>query len=142
MALNNPVSAMFPARLELLGSVVAFLERCAAGLGLSREALLRLNVVAEELFVNTVRHGHGGGSDAPVWIGLQRRDDDVVLAFEDLAPAFNPYPAHPRGKPSTTLPVEEQPVGGLGLVLTRELSHAQHYAYLFGRNCVRLHMSC
>lgn len=137
---GNFCSSMFAAKLELLGSVTGFLERCAQQLGMSKDALLRMNLVTEELFVNTVRHGHRGDSESPVWIGLRRMGQALELAFEDMAPAFNPYPCEAARTHSLEAPLEDRPVGGLGLLLTRELSLSQDYAFLYGRNCVRLRM--
>jgi anti-sigma regulatory factor (Ser/Thr protein kinase) len=45
----------------------------------------------EELFLNTVKHGHRGGSDAPVWITMEAADGSVSLTYEDRAPPFNPF---------------------------------------------------
>ena len=67
---KNARSAMFLARLAELRRIGAFLEGFCADSGLERERCLRLNLVLEELFINTVNHGHRGDSDAPIWIVL------------------------------------------------------------------------
>jgi serine/threonine-protein kinase RsbW len=125
---TNARIAMFLARLTELRAITTFLEGFCAQTGLARDRCLRLNVVLEELFINTVRHGHRGECDAPVWISLCAQPARVELTYEDTAGPFNPlaYTARP-GK-----------IGGLGVLLTRELSAAREYAYLFGRNRIRL----
>jgi serine/threonine-protein kinase RsbW len=122
---------MFLARLGELRPIAAFLERYCAETKLPRERCLRLNVVLEELFINTVRHGHRGESDAPVWITLEAKPQAVELTYEDTAAPFNPlaYTAQPRK------------IGGLGVLLTRELAAEREYAYLFGRNRLRLSLT-
>jgi len=119
---------MFLARLTELRAIAAFLEAFCGQAGVARDRCLRLNVVVEELFINTVRHGHRGDCDAPVWVSLRPQPDQVQLTYEDTAGPFNPlaYTARP-GK-----------IGGLGVLLARELSAAREYAYLFGRNRIRL----
>jgi anti-sigma regulatory factor (Ser/Thr protein kinase) len=119
---------MFLAQLSELRSIAAFLEEFCAQAGVARDRCLRLNVVLEELFINTVRHGHRGDCDAPVWVNLRAQPAAVEITYEDTAGPFNPlaYTARP-GK-----------IGGLGVLLTRELSAAREYAYLFGRNRIRL----
>ena len=122
---------MFPARFSELEAMRLFLEAFCADAGVARTSCLRLNLVLEELFTNTVRHGHGGDCDAPVWVSLAGRERRVTVTYEDTAPPFNPYArvVEPGFK-----------LGGLGVLLTRELSASRDYAYIFGRNCIRLAM--
>ncbi|HEY2335874.1 MAG TPA: ATP-binding protein [Burkholderiales bacterium] len=129
-------STMIPARLARMRDLRGFLEGFCAAAGVGREACLRLNLVLEELFTNTVRHGHGGDSDAPVWVSLERDGEHVRLTYEDVAPPFNPYARLTAESPDATL--EMRKVGGLGVLLTKEMAATRYYAYVFGRNRIRL----
>ncbi len=122
---------MFLAQRDQLQPIRAFIEEFCAQTAFPREGGLRLNVVLEELFVNTVTHGHRGDNDAPVWITLDARAPGVHVTYEDTAPPFNPFAYR----------VEMGKVGGLGVLLTRELATAREYAYLFGRNRIRLSLA-
>ena len=130
--------AMFHARLSQLREVNAFVAGFCGEAALPRESCLRLNLVLEELFVNTVRHGHRADSEAPVWMTLDASDGAVRVTYEDTAPPFNPYAKLPTTRPDTT--VEMQKIGGLGVLLTKELAAMRDYTYLFGRNRLRLLM--
>lgn len=114
----------------------AFLEGFCTDSGVPRQDCLRLNLVLEELFTNTVKHGHRGDSDAPVWIGLTRTDGAVHVVYEDKAPPFNPYARLSEPVVDTTISMRK--IGGLGVLLTKELAASRDYAYLFGRNRIRL----
>lgn len=114
----------------------AFLEGFCARAGMARAPCLRLNLVVEELFTNTVKHGHRGDCDAPVWVAVSRSGDTVQLVYEDKAPPFNPYARLRDESPDITLQLRK--VGGLGVLLTKELATTRDYAYLFGRNRIRL----
>jgi serine/threonine-protein kinase RsbW len=127
---KNAHSAMFLAQRGELRRIGVFLEDFCSESGLARERCLRLNLVLEELFVNTVRHGHRGDCEAPVWITLDARPEAVQVIYEDNAPAFNPYAHLPQMSPDR--------IGGLGVLLTHELAATRDYAYLFGRNRIRL----
>lgn len=127
---------MFPARFDQLRVLRAFLEAFCAQAAIGEDNCLRLNLMLEELFTNTVKHGHGGGSDAPVWLNLTTGDRQVKVTYEDSAPPFNPYARLPENTPDITL--EPRTVGGLGVLLTRRLAASRDYAYLYGRNCIRL----
>jgi serine/threonine-protein kinase RsbW len=125
---NNSSSSMFPARLAELRSIGAFLDAFCAAEGIARERGLRLNLALEELFVNTVKHGHRGECDVPVWVTLEAQPGAVRLTYEDSAPPFNPYGYLPKARD----------VGGLGVLLARGIAESGEYAYLFGRNRTRL----
>ena len=132
-------SALFPARLTHYGQVRAFLDAFCHAAGVPHNSCLRLNLVVEELFTNTVKHGLRGDSDSPVLIELKAKLREVVLTYEDQAPPFNPL-AYAE-KVATKEQAEAGKVGGLGTVLTRELSIASDYTYLFGHNRIRLTMA-
>lgn len=135
---TNCRSAMFHARLSQVRAVRDFVEAFCRDRGIGRERCLRLNLVLEELFVNTVQHGHRRDCDAPVWMTLDAVPEAVHVSYEDTAPAFNPYAHLPADPPDTT--VEMRKIGGLGLLLTKELADTRDYSYIFGRNRVRLAM--
>jgi serine/threonine-protein kinase RsbW len=127
-------TTMFPASLEQLNPLRAFLEGFCAQAGIEREACLRLNLLLEELFTNTVRHGHRGNCDAPVWICLAAESDRrVTMTYEDTAPPFNPYA---RSSPDTTQEIGK--LRGRGVLLLQRLAASGDYAYLYGRNRIRL----
>lgn len=129
--------AQFLARLDQLRPVQAFLEGFCADSGLPRPACLRLNLVVEELFTNTVKHGHHGDCDAPIWVEVSHAGDRVELIYEDKAPPFNPY-SKLLDEPAPDTTVSMRKIGGLGVLLTRQLAASRDYAYLFGRNRIRL----
>jgi serine/threonine-protein kinase RsbW len=129
-------TAMFLARLDRLRALREFLESFCAEAGVAHDHCLRLNLVLEELFTNTVRHGHRGDSDAPVWVTLSGDGSGLNLTYEDSAPPFNPYGTPPDAPPDTT--VKMRKIGGLGVLLTRKLATSREYAYLYGRNRIRL----
>ena len=138
VSVTNSLSTMFHARLSELRGISAFLEGFCTAAAIERQHCLRLNLVLEELFINTVRHGHHGDCDAPVWMMLAADDRNVHVVYEDTAPPFNPYARLPEQTPDTTL--EMRKIGGLGVLLTKELAATRDYAYLFGRNRIRLAM--
>jgi len=106
----------------------------AAGLG--REDRHKLTLIVEELFTNTVTHGHHGDSDAPVQISLEVTDVGVELTYEDSAPQYDPVAASRRTDIETT--INERRVGGLGVFLTISLTNGAVYRFVEGRNRISL----
>jgi len=127
---------MFESRLDSLRGARAFLESFCADAGVARQSCLKLNLVAEELFLNTVKHGHRGGSDAPVWITLAAGDGAIRMTYEDQAPPFNPFASATRELLEALADTRRE--GGLGVLLAHGLTRDTEYAYLFGRNRIRV----
>jgi len=128
--------AMFPSRLQAWRKAREFIEEFCGGAGVPRDAGLKANLVVEELFLNTVKHGHRGGSDAPIWITLEAEDGRISLAYEDCAPPFNPFSAATREMLEAL--AESRREGGLGVLLANSLIASVDYSYVFGRNRIRL----
>jgi anti-sigma regulatory factor (Ser/Thr protein kinase) len=114
----------------------AFVEAFCAEAGIPRERCLRACLVLEELFVNTVKHGHAGGADAPVWIGLTGEGERLSVTYEDFAPPFNPFSRERREMLEALAPTRRE--GGLGVILAHGLTANADYAYLYGRNRIRV----
>ena len=130
---------MFPSRLHAWKQARRFIEEFCRSAAVPREACLRANLVIEELFLNTVKHGHHGGSDAPVWITLTADDGKVSLAYEDNAPPFNPFSAATREMLEALSETRRE--GGLGVILAQGLTASADYAYVFGRNRIRVQVA-
>jgi len=127
---------MFTSRLDQWKHARAFIEDFCRGASVARDACLKANLVIEELFLNTVKHGHRGGSDAPVWIRLTANDGQVSLTYEDRAPPFNPFARATREMLEAL--AETRREGGLGVLLAHGLTASAEYAYLYGRNRIQL----
>ena len=130
---------MFPSRLESWRNARVFIEDFCRGAHIARDSCLKANLVVEELFLNTVKHGHRGGSEAPVWITLSASEGEVSLTYEDRAPPFNPFARATREMLEAL--AETRREGGLGVILAQGLTASADYAYVFGRNRIRLKLA-
>ncbi len=127
----------FPARMAMLAETAAFVETFCRRQGVGPDDALRVLLVVEELFTNTVTHGYRGDSDASV---SDRADAHhlitLELRYEDaIAPAFDPLARIDSAAASLLEPVvEARPVGGLGIHLVGRYASVARYAYEEGRN--------
>ena len=94
--------------------------------------------MVEELFVNTVTHGHGGDSDAPVEVTVRIAGDRVELLYTDTAPAFDPFGRVERPDPTASL--DARSVGRLGVFLITELAERCDYQRVGNHNCVTVEL--
>jgi serine/threonine-protein kinase RsbW len=127
---------IFPAKMSEVPAVTAFTARACLAAGLAQDACLRLTLLVEELFTNTVAHGHGQDSEAPVRLVFDVAPGRVGLLYEDTGPPHDPFAA--VALPDDTAEVDERPVGGLGLVLIAALASEVHYRREDGKNLISL----
>jgi serine/threonine-protein kinase RsbW len=131
----------FGARMPALRQAAQFVRTYCARQGWENEVEQRLTLVLEELFTNTVRHGHQGDCEACVHITLLAGDDGVSVLYEDEAPAFDSVAAGQSAAALLDLPTAERPSGGMGLALVLGMSsHARHEPLAAG-NRLYLHFA-
>jgi anti-sigma regulatory factor (Ser/Thr protein kinase) len=124
----------YEARLLSFAEVRALAEAFGQTAGAGHEATIRVVLVLEELFTNTVAHGYPPGGEGRVWVALALTGNAIEITYEDAAPPFDPFGA-PAGAARS---VAERPVGGVGLALVRGLSATRRYARVGDRNRVVL----
>jgi len=120
-----------PARHEALVELTEAIGNACKSMAVSDAHCLRLQLLAEELFINTIDHGFSGPSDTVIHLVLVRNAAGLTLRYEDEAPAFDPFAA------SLQL-ASEDTIGGLGLTLLHGMSRTRHYRHEAGRNIIEI----
>src|SRR5437773_11362398 len=90
---NAPL-ARFPARMDSMAEIRTFVEDACTTAGIGREDCLKLLLIVEELFTNTVTHGYREESESPAWLAFHPSDSGSSLRYEDAAPPHNPFGAY------------------------------------------------
>lgn len=94
-----------------------------------------LNVALDELLHNTLAHGFAGRQGGAVTIEVELGTDRLTVTLSDDGQPFNPLDA---ASPDTASPLEDRPVGGLGIHLVRRLMDEVHYHRRGSHNVVVL----
>jgi len=118
--------------------VAEFIASACAAAGVPRKTCLRLTLLIEELFTNTVVHGHGQDSEAPIHLTVDVGVESIALTYEDTAPPYDPFAT--IRVPDAAASVEERLVGGLGVMLIAAMAERVDYTYAGGRNRISLIM--
>jgi len=140
-AYNSPMSGarhdrIFPARRDALPQIAAFLAEVCAAATLPRESCLRLTLLVEELFTNTVTHGHGGDSEAPVRLVCEVTEGHIALDYEDTGPPYDPFAS--VTPPDLEAGVADRRVGGLGVLLVSAMARQVEYRRVGNTNRISL----
>src|SRR5260370_41795106 len=83
--------ARFPARMDSIAELLTFVQTACTAAGIGREDCLKVLLIVEELFTNTVTHGYREESESPVWIAFDPCDKGFTLRYEAAAPPHNPF---------------------------------------------------
>lgn len=106
------------ADLEVLSSIGAFVLKAAENAGLDRRAAYRLRLAVDEMATNIIVHGqplaHSG--DDEIRLTSEVNDQSLTITLEDRGPQFNPL-EQKSSDGDLGKPMEERPIGGLGVFL-------------------------
>jgi serine/threonine-protein kinase RsbW len=118
-----------------LAELAERVERFGAEQRLPAKVVNALNVVLDEAVSNAVNHGYDAGVRGEIAVRLSNRPGSVLVEVEDDGRPFDPLQAPP---PDLTLPLEQRPIGGLGIHLIRNLMDEVSYARVEGRNVLKM----
>jgi serine/threonine-protein kinase RsbW len=119
-----------------LRRVRRFVAEFGAARRIGRAEQARIAILVEELLTNLMKYGDLGFIRPPhVNVALGIVGKQVTIVFEDDGSAFNllTQPA-----PDLDRPLEERPIGLLGLHIVRALADDVSYRRVRGRNVIRL----
>jgi serine/threonine-protein kinase RsbW len=136
--MNRHEQRRFAARQDALETALDFVEAFCTVHAVARDDMLRLRLMVEELFSNSITHGHGGGADVDIEIALQRLDRGVELHYADPGLPFDPRSGADPGHVEAH--ADERPVGGLGVHLLLELAAEVDYHHDGTHNRLRLRL--
>lgn len=104
---------------------------------LGRGVEFDLNLVLEELFTNTLRHGGCAGMEHVAEVHFAADPGGVTIEYADRGTPFDPTTA-----PTADLsaPLEERSNGGLGIHLIRQTMRDFEYQRLDGWNRIRIRL--
>ncbi len=122
--------------LTSIGELELVLEEFASKHELPTSLRLRLNLILEELITNSVDYGLQAVEAPELNIRLSVDDGFVTASLEDNGSEFNPFEEVPEADTASGL--SERPIGGLGVLLTRELADEYTYGRTNERNCITL----
>ena len=111
-------------QLDELARALDHIEDLLLQQAAERELASEMRLIAEEGLANIVRHAYEPDEEGEIEVVLALTETEVRLELRDSGRPFNPL-EHPE--PDLEAPVEERPLGGLGVHLIRTLTDAQTY---------------
>jgi anti-sigma regulatory factor (Ser/Thr protein kinase) len=123
------------AELARLASEVA---RLLEPLDVNPRAQYVIDLVLEEMVLNVINHAFETPGPREIKVDVTAADGVVLIRIEDDGKPFDPVKAT---EPDTTLPVEERPIGGLGIHLVRKMAQGMSYERVGWKNVLTVRVS-
>ncbi|MEG1563789.1 MAG: SpoIIE family protein phosphatase [Bacteroides sp.] len=112
-----------------------FLEESAEEFELPPSLVMSLNLVLEEAVSNIIFYAYPNRADERITIQMEKEKETLVFTLIDSGLPFDPTLA---AEADTTLPIEERPIGGLGLYLIKKMMDERKYQRIGTNNVFTL----
>ena len=120
----NILSLEKEALRDNLKDLFVFVEQALITLGTPDDNRDKMMVAMDEILTNVATYAYPEDKRGTIRVSIYRNDNTITAEVVDHGKPFDPT-KHPE--PDTTLPIEQRPIGGLGIHLTRKLMNSMRY---------------
>ena len=122
--------------IDNLDDVNLFVHKSIKQFEVSKRALMQLDVVVEEIFVNIASYAYSPNTGL---VKIQLKTDieplSISLTFIDSGVPYNPLE---KSDPDVNLSADDRQIGGLGIFLTKNFVDDISYQFLDGQNILKI----
>lgn len=137
-------SKSFQATLDSLSSIREYVTEQASKAGIDKNRIYKLCLAVDEIATNIINYGYrkAGMNNARIRVLVVKNQKQLSVALEDTAPPFNPFERELPNDEELNKPLEERPIGGLGIMLAKDSVDEFRYEYQnnMNRNIFRINI--
>lgn len=108
-----------------------FVEELGAELELSPAMAMSINLALEEAVVNIILYAYPQDQLHEIRLKVTASAQQLIFLLSDSGMSFDPTRVP---EPDVTLPLEERPIGGMGVFLIRKIMNEVTYERIDGEN--------
>ena len=112
-----------------------FVEEIGNEFSLTPDVVFNLNLVLEEAVVNVINYAYPKEEHQSIYLSARLHEDSIILVLTDSGVEFDPTIAP---EVDITLSAEERPIGGLCILLIRQIMNEVKYDRIDGKNILTL----
>ena len=113
----------------------SFIKSAIAKLGIETSLARQLRLAVEEAVVNVIEYAYPAGKEGDITIKIMSNGNTLRFQIIDAGVLFDPTM---KERADTTLSAEDRQIGGLGILLVRELMDSINYERIEGTNVLTL----
>lgn len=123
-----------PGVLDSLSEIGQYVNAAAQAAGLEKKVAYRLRLAVDEVATNSIIHGYEeSGTTGDVVVRAEMDSEKLTIIVEDSAPPFDLRSLQDRPD-HIDRPVEDRPIGGLGVYLAIQNVDKFDYEYVDHHN--------
>ena len=113
----------------------AFVKSTTEALHIESSLANKIKLGIEEAVINVIEYAYPSDIEGDIFIETKADEETIRFIITDSGAEFDPTKV---SKADTTLSVDERPIGGLGILLVRNLMDSINYERSEGKNVLRL----
>ena len=125
-------------RIEELSSLAEQIDNLSEEWSISLALTMNINLVIEEALSNIIFYAFTDNDKHEIKISVSLTNNKLTIKITDNGISFNPLE---QQQPDINLPVEERPVGGLGIFLISQIMDEMNYIRKGNQNILTLNKS-
>jgi anti-sigma regulatory factor (Ser/Thr protein kinase) len=122
-------------QIERIGQVV---DECAQVAGFDDRLSYACQLAVGEACENIIMHGYGIENSGTIEATIHAQPGELTIELVDDAPPFNVA----KAPENNSLPLDDPPIGGLGLRIIHKVMDSVEYHRRGDHNHLKLHKSC
>ena len=123
-----------PAVFDSIGRLIVYVGHRIKPFRPTERTVSQIEIAIDEIFSNIARYAYPK-KKGKATVRVETIGRTLVLTFMDSG---IPYDPTAKSDPDTSLPVEERPIGGVGIFLVKKMMDAVEYRYEDGHNILTL----
>lgn len=110
-----------PGSLDSLGAIAQYVKESSAIANLDKKTTYKLRLAVDEIATNIIVHGYEeAGIEGEISISGKIDDEKLIITLQDTGEHFDPQDQIDLEIQNIDKPIEEKPIGNLGIYLAVE----------------------
>ena len=127
-----------PADVSQLENVLGFVRQEMEAADAGMKSMMQVEVICEEIFTNIFSYAYADKDfvgEAEISCDVAANPITITVVFKDWGVEYNPLE---KEDPDIDAAVEDRPIGGLGIFMTKKMMDEVNYEYKDGANILTL----
>ena len=133
---TGKVFLSLPAEQDSYPVLEQWLDKLADEYAIPMSVISKIQIAADEIFTNIVKYAYPKtAGTVDIVFSLDTEEDTAVLSFLDSGTPFDPLK---KDDPELNIPLEKRRIGGLGILVVKQLMTRVEYQRKGGRNVITI----